>query len=154
MREKREQQPAVERPQEPLADRRKALPPGWAWTTVETVGEVTLGRQRSPKDHDGPHMRPYLRVANVYEDRIETSDVKSMNFSPDEFARFQLEYGDVLLNEGQSKELVGRPAIFRGEVPNACFQNTLVRFRCLPIVRPTYALTIFRCYGSSGNRMG
>lgn len=73
-----------------------------------------------------------------------------MNFSRAELARFELEEGDVLLNEGQSLELVGRPAIFRGEVPGACFQNTLVRFRCRPFVRPEYALAIFRCYLHTG----
>ncbi len=135
---------------EPLANRSKPLPLGWECTRVETVGVVTLGRQRSPKDHEGPHMRPYLRVANVHEDRIDLTDVKSMNFSPDEFVKFQLRHGDILLNEGQSKELVGRAAIFRDEVPNVCFQNTLVRFRCSPVLRPAYALTIFRCYLHTG----
>lgn len=95
-------------------------------------------------------MRPYLRVANVYEDRLELSDVMSMNFSPEEFERFQLQYGDVLLNEGQSKELVGRPAIFRDELADVCFTNTLVRFRCSDIVLSEYALTIFRCYLHTG----
>lgn len=48
-----------------------ALPTNWCWSTVAEVGEVKLGRQRSPEHHQGQHMRPYLRVANVYEDRIE-----------------------------------------------------------------------------------
>ena len=30
-------------------------------------------------------MRPYLRVANVYEDRLNLADVKRMNFTPAEF---------------------------------------------------------------------
>jgi type I restriction enzyme S subunit len=107
----------------------RALPAGWIWTQVEDVGDVQLGRQRSPKHHQGEHMRPYLRVANVFEDRIDTSDVKEMNFTPKEFERYELKYGDILLNEGQSPELVGRPAMFMGEVEGACFQNTLVRFR-------------------------
>ncbi|MBU0479399.1 restriction endonuclease subunit S, partial [bacterium] len=105
-----------------------------------------LGRQRSPKNHTGPNMRPYLRVANVYEDRIDTSSVLEMNFSPDEFETYRLENGDVLLNEGQSLHLVGRPAIYRGEVPGACFQNTLVRFRPCPGLRSEFALMVFRGY--------
>ena len=133
-----------------LSSRYNELPKGWIWTTVAAIGEVTLGRQRSPKDHEGTHMRPYLRVANVYEDEIDITDVKKMNFTPEEFERFQLKHGDLLLNEGQSKELVGRPAIFRGEVPDVCFQNTLVRFRCGPCVLPSYALTVFRCYLHTG----
>ena len=55
-----------------------ALPLGWCWTKVSEVGEVKLGRQRSPEHHNGPHMRPYLRVANVFEDRIDLSDVLEM----------------------------------------------------------------------------
>ena len=47
---------------------REAPPAGWTKTTVGEVGRVQLGRQRSPKNHSGPHMRPYLRVANVFED--------------------------------------------------------------------------------------
>ena len=100
-----------------------ALPDRWAWATVEDVGEVRLGRQRSPQHHSGRHMRPYLRVANVFEDRIDTSDVKHMNFTPEEFEVYLLKEGDILLNEGQSLELVGRPAMYRNEIPDCCFQN-------------------------------
>jgi type I restriction enzyme, S subunit len=117
---------------------------------VSDVGNVQLGRQRSPKDHFGPHMRPYLRVANVYENRLDLSDVKEMNFSPQEFPIFELKPGDILLNEGQSKELVGRPAMFHGEIPGACFQNTLVRFRAFDSVLPNFSLALFRHYMRSG----
>ena len=111
---------------------------------VGEVGEVLLGRQRAPQHEDGPSMRPYLRAANVFDGYIDTADVKSMNFSPSEYQRYSLQEGDVLLNEGQSRELVGRSAIFRGEVPGACFQNTLVRFRPGPSVLGSYAHRYFQ----------
>ena len=95
-------------------------------------------------------MRPYLRVANVFEDRIDLSDVLTMNFTPREFETFALRANDILLNEGQSLHLVGRPALYRDELPGACFQNTLVRFRCGPEVEPKFALTIFRGYMHTG----
>jgi type I restriction enzyme S subunit len=85
-----------------------------------------------------------MRVANVFENRIDLTDVKEMNFTPEEQQTFRLEYGDILLNEGQSPHLVGRPAMWRGEVKNACFQNTLVRFRATDVVLPRYALIVFR----------
>jgi type I restriction enzyme S subunit len=91
-------------------------------------------------------MRPYLRVANVFEARIDTSDVLQMNFTPKEYEIYQLKFGDILLNEGQSLEWVGRPAIFHGEVPGACFQNTLIRFRAHSCVLPEFALLVFRAY--------
>jgi type I restriction enzyme S subunit len=95
-------------------------------------------------------MRPYLRVANVYEDRIDATDVLEMNFEPDEYATYALRYGDILLNEGQSPELVCRPAKYRDEVPGACFQNTLIRFRSGPLVDPDFALLVFRHYMHAG----
>lgn len=128
------------------------LPASWAWVRVRDAGLVQLGRQRSPEHHLGDHMRPYLRVANVYENRIDTRDVLTMNFTPAETERYLLEPGDILLNEGQSRELVGRPAMFRGEVPGACFQNTLVRFRAINgVTEPEYALSVFRFYLRAGH---
>ncbi len=120
------------------------LPPSWRWCRVDGAGLVTLGRQRAPQHHSGPYLRPYLRVANVMEDRLDLSDVKQMNFNPDEFKTFSLRPGDVLLNEGQSYELVGRSAIFRGEIDGSCFQNTLIRFRASSGVLPEYAQIYFR----------
>ncbi|KAA0233122.1 MAG: hypothetical protein EDR02_14425 [Actinobacteria bacterium] len=106
------------------------LPPGWEWTTIGEVASVQLGRQRSPKNHSGSHMRPYLRSANVTWDGIDLADVKEMNFEPDEAERFELKPGDLLLNEASgSPNEVGKPAIWGGEIEGCCFQNTLLRVR-------------------------
>ncbi len=74
-------------------------------------------------------MRPYLRVANVFADHIDARDVKHMHFEPEEFERFRLIPGDVLLNEGQTPELLGRPAIYRGQLQECAFTNSLIRFQ-------------------------
>lgn len=126
------------------------LPQGWISAAVGQLGEVKLGRQRSPKHHTGKYMRPYLRVANVFENRIDISDVMRMNFTPREFEIYRLEEGDILLNEGQSLELVGRPAMYRNEISNCCFQNTLVRFRVYKAMNAHYALIVFRSYLHNG----
>jgi len=95
-------------------------------------------------------MRPYLRVQNVFEDRIDLEDVKEMDFPPDDYERFQLKSGDILLNEGQSPHLLGRPAIYRGELPGACFTNTLIRFKAYPPITAEYPLIVFRAYMRTG----
>ena len=95
-------------------------------------------------------MRQYLRVANVFEDRIDFTDLKKMNFPPDEFDTYLLRAGDILLNEGQSPELVGRPALYRGEVGDLCFQNHLIRFRASDHIDPEFALLVFRYYLHAG----
>ncbi|WP_422016664.1 restriction endonuclease subunit S [Roseateles sp.] len=126
------------------------LPSGWISVRVDEAGAARLGRQRSPQHHRGEHLRPYLRVANVLEDRIDTAEVHEMNFTPDEYKNYMLERGDILLNEGQSLELVGRPAMFRDQVPGACFQNHLIRFRAGAAVDPEFALLVFLHYLHSG----
>lgn len=134
------------RPSDELDD----LPSDWEWCAVSEAGEVQLGRQRAPQHHAGDHMRPYLRVANVLDDRLDLSDVKSMNFTPEEFRTFALRFGDILLNEGQAPDLLGRPAMYRDEIPGCCFQKTLLRFRAKPGILPEYALLVFRHYMHCG----
>lgn len=126
---------------------------GWQMVTVAEAGRLDLGRQRHPDWHNGPEMRPYLRVANVFEDRIDTSDVMEMDFSGGAFTRFRLEPGDVLLNEGQSPHLLGRPAIYRGNPPEVAFTNSILRFRARPDVLPEWALLVFRRHMRSGRFM-
>ena len=129
------------------------LPEGWVYCRIDAAGKVQLGRQRSPKNHQGPDMRPYLRVANVFEARIDLSDVMEMNFTPEEFKTFELHPGDILLNEGQSPHLVGRPAMWTGQRTGMCFTNSLVRFQAAPGVLPAFALTVFRAQLSARRYM-
>ncbi|MFE7871782.1 restriction endonuclease subunit S [Micromonospora humida] len=123
---------------------------GWRSVTVAEAGRVDLGRQRHPDWHTGEHMRPYLRVANVFEDRIDTADVMEMDFPPAVFEKFKLAPGDILLNEGQSPELLGRPALYRGVPEDVAFTNSLLRFRVGPGIDPEWALLVFRRHMHAG----
>jgi type I restriction enzyme, S subunit len=115
------------------------LAPGWCSAALRDIGEVRLGRQRSPDRANGPHMRQYMRAANVTWAGISTEDVKEMDFSPEEFEVFALRPGDVLVGEASGSRMeVGKSAIWRGEVPGACFQNTLIRVRASEAVLPEY----------------
>jgi len=104
---------------------------GAAVTTLNQVAEVKLGRQRSPKNHLGERMIPYLRAANVDWNRLRLDDVKCMNFSEKEQVVHALQPLDILLTEASgSATEVGKSALYRNEVPGVCFQNTLLRVRC------------------------
>lgn len=118
----------------------------WPEIRIGDAGQVDLGKMRQPSQHSGTHMRSYLRVANVREAAIDFDDLHEMNFTPEEMPRYRLAPGDILLNEGQSPELVGRPAMYRGEIPELYFQKTLLRFRAGPTVDAEYALLVFRNY--------
>ncbi len=111
------------------------LPEGWVWASLSVIGEVRLGRQRSPKRAKGPHMRPYLRAANVTWHGLYLSDVKEMDFSPNEYETYRLHRGDILLAEASgSANEVGKPAIWDEQIEDCCFQNTLIRVRVFPEV--------------------
>ncbi|MEU7408960.1 restriction endonuclease subunit S [Streptomyces sp. NPDC042638] len=125
-------------------------PAHWESSTVGKAGTVELGRQRHPDWHSGPNMRPYLRVANVFEDRIDTSSLMEMHWPEETFERFRLHPGDVLLNEGQSPEWLGRPAIYRGVPRDVAFTNSLLRFKAREDVLPEFALLVFRRHMHAG----
>jgi type I restriction enzyme S subunit len=78
------------------------LPEGWCWATVDAVGEVLLGRRRAP-EYRG-ELRPYLRLANVRDDRIDHDQIKRMPFDQSHAEHYLLRPGDILVSEGQSPE--------------------------------------------------
>jgi len=127
------------------------LPAGWCWASVDAVGDVLLGRQRAPQYLTGKWTRPYLRVANIKDDAINLSDIEQMDFDPAHFKKYRLEAGDILVSEGQSPELLGQSAIFRGGIEGLCFQKTLHRFRAVhggP--SPEFAQVVFRANVKTG----
>lgn len=128
-----------------------ALPDGWVWTTIATVGDVLLGRQRAPQYLTGKWPRPYLRVANIKDDRIDYSDVEEMDFDPEHFEKYKLQPGDILASEGQSPDRVGESAIYAGGIEGLCFQKTLHRFRPVPSgPSAKFAQIVFRAHVKTG----
>ena len=129
------------RPDRGAAD---VFPSHWTVRRIDEVGDVQLGQQRHPKYENGSNVRPYLRVANVLDGWIDFSDVNQMHFPEADVEKFELIPGDILLNEGQSFDLVGRSAIYRGDVPGLCCQKTLIRFRCGDALLPEFAQAYFQ----------
>jgi len=115
------------------------------------ISEVRLGRQRSPKNHTGQHMKSYLRAANIGWSGLLLDDVKQMNFAPREQAVYRLLPGDIILSEASgSRNEVGKPAIWLGELTDCYFQNTLLRVRPKAGVEPRYLLAFFRMLARTG----
>jgi type I restriction enzyme S subunit len=89
-------------------------------------------------------------VANVFDGFIDYGDILTMDFTPNERQTFSLKNGDILLNEGQSLELVGRSALFDGPDDTFCFQNTIVRFRCSIGQNPLFYQVLFKWFLDCG----
>lgn len=126
------------------------LPNGWCWSSIGEVGEVRLGRQRSPKNRSTHHPTKYLRAANITWRGLDLSGVLDMEFTPAERETYRLRRGDVLLAEASgSPGEVGKPAIWNDEIEDCCFQNTVIRFRP-HATTPQFAHLIFTHYALSG----
>ncbi|WP_079158566.1 restriction endonuclease subunit S [Streptomyces caniscabiei] len=129
---------------------KKDFPPSWAVCQVSEAGVAISGQQKTPAASHASEQYPYLRVANVFDDECDFSDLATMYFPVEARERLRLREGDVLLCEGQSRELVGRCALYRGEVEELYFQNSIIRFRPHKEILPEYALLVFRAYQKEG----
>lgn len=114
------------------------VPEAWDVLTVGDLFEVQLGKMLSPKARAGLNPKPYLGNANVQWERIDVSDVGTMDFTCNELVKFRLEPGDLLVCEGGQ---IGRAAIWSGEIDECYYQKALHRLR--PIngkILPEYML--------------
>lgn len=103
------------------------VPEHWAVAALGLRYEVQLGRMLNAERASGDDLRPYLRVADVQWDTINTDDLPLMDFPAEARERYSLTYGDLLVNEGGS--YVGRSAIWRAEVAECYYQKALHRVR-------------------------
>ena len=127
------------------------LPNGWLLLTAESVGDVQLGRQRSPRSRSKNFPTKYVRAANITEQGLALDDLLDMEFLPYELNAYRLEKGDLLLAEASgSAAQVGKPAIWSDQVPNCCFQNTVVRHQPYCRSFSIYLLWLYRYFYVSG----
>jgi type I restriction enzyme, S subunit len=112
-------------------------------TEIADIGTgVTLGRDLG-NSYSAEY--PYLRVANVQDGHIDTSDVKNIRIFPSELARYQLKVGDILLTEGGDFDKLGRGAVWDGRIPICLHQNHIFRVR----LRSDFSPHFFSAYMSS-----
>ncbi|MEV0963711.1 restriction endonuclease subunit S [Streptomyces sp. NPDC049910] len=110
------------------------------WTVLEAVAHissgVTLGNDEAG---DGAVVLPYLRVANVQDGYIDTSEVKTVAVRSSDVDRFSLAKGDVLLTEGGDLDKLGRGGVWDGRIDPCLHQNHVFKVRCHPAVyRPDF----------------
>ncbi|MFJ4036925.1 restriction endonuclease subunit S [Microbacterium sp. NPDC090007] len=95
------------------------------------VADLRLGTQ-IPSKHskaEGNDVE-YLRAANVQAGHVSLTDLKLMAATDATVSRLRLEVGDVLVVEGNSREEVGRAAVWDGEGPDTTIiQNSIIRAR-------------------------
>ena len=105
------------------------VPAHWTVASIGTRYVVQLGKMLDGAKITGEHLRPYLRVMDVQWGAINTSDLPEMDFDEDDRARYRLQPGDLLVNEGGS--YVGRSAVWNGQLDECYYQKALHRLRPL-----------------------
>ncbi len=114
-------------------------PKGWRELPIDRLADVQGGLQLS-ENRKGNIDVPYLRVANVYRNRLELSEIKTLSVTQPELDRTRLTLGDVLVVEGHGNPAeIGRCAVWDGSIDPCVHQNHLIRARPDPSqVRPYF----------------
>jgi len=98
--------------------------------TLGEVADVQGGLQVTRKRASLPIEVPYLRVANVYRDRLDLAEMKTMRVTEPELSRVSLKRGDILVVEGHGNPLeIGRTSVWDGSIEPCIHQNHLIRVR-------------------------
>ena len=105
------------------------IPNNWVWTSV---GEVCTNIQYGSSQKSSPTGKiAVLRMGNLQNGRIVLDKLVYTSDSK-EIEKYPLEYNDLLFNRTNSKELVGKVAIYKSEIP-AIYAGYLVRLHPLLI---------------------
>ncbi len=117
------------------------LPEGWLWVRLGDISDISGGLTKNQKRNSLPRKMKYLRVANVYADKILSDDVYKIGVTEGEAKKVALEVGDLLIVEGNgSIEQIGRVSVWEGELPVCGHQNHLIRARLATKFVPRFFL--------------
>ena len=109
------------------------IPVEWKVVHLGDVSDISSGITLG-KVHSGPNIveRPYLRVANVQDGYLDLNEIRTIWIPASSLERYQLKYGDVLMNEGGDFDKLGRGTVWRGEINECLHQNHVFKVRPRP----------------------
>lgn len=117
------------------------VPSEWLTLPMSDLGQTTGGLTKNQKRNAFPLKAKYLRVANVYSNRLELDEITEIGVTEEELFKTSLVTGDLLFVEGNgSIEQIGRVAIWDGSIPNMTHQNHLIRFGTGGMLSSRFAL--------------
>jgi type I restriction enzyme, S subunit len=111
---------------------------------AELVDSQRIGLVRSANELHEDAPTPYLRMnAITIDGQLDLDSVKRTKTSAAELAEYQLIAGDFLFNTRNSKELVGKTAVFHGP-KGYVYNNNILRVRFGKQLLPEYAAAFFQ----------
>ncbi len=103
------------------------IPQHWGTPPVFARYYAVLGKMLDEAKLTGEHPIQYLRNADVNWDSINCEALPIFDIDPDEYERFTLKPGDILICEGGAG--IGQTAIWQGELERCAYQKALHRLR-------------------------
>lgn len=100
--------------------------PEWEVVALGEIAEIKLGKMLDGKKNTTGRLLPYLNNLAVRWNEVDTSNLPEMYFDEDEFDRYGLLAGDVVVCEGGEP---GRAALWDGRLPDLKFQKAIHRVR-------------------------
>ena len=126
-----------QKPLPPISQKEKPfeLPEGWEWCRLS---KLTFGFQygTSSKSSEFGSV-PVLRMGNIKNGKISWDRLVYSN-NDKEIEKFSMSQGDLLFNRTNSRELVGKTGLYRGE-RIAIYAGYLVRFHMAGDISPEFS---------------
>ncbi|WP_431064033.1 restriction endonuclease subunit S [Methylotuvimicrobium sp.] len=97
----------------------------WKTKRLSDLADMCLGKMLDQNKNKGTYL-PYLANTNVRWGEIELSNLREMRLEPNEFERYGLVPGDIVMCEGGEP---GRCAIWKGQTSSMMIQKALHRIR-------------------------
>ncbi len=112
-------------------------PKGWGEGTIRNlVSEVRYGTSKKADEKQGKY--PILRMGNItYRGNWNFDDLKYIDLEESELDKYLVQKGDILFNRTNSKELVGKSAVYKEDAPMA-YAGYLIRVRTNEKAVPEY----------------
>ena len=112
---------------------------------LDEVSEVSSGLTKNPKRPTFEKKMPYLRVANVFYDFIDLTDIQEIGVQDGEIEKTALISGDIQFVEGNgSPDQIGRVAVWEGQMEPMLHQNHIIKARPIKdVLLPKYCMYYF-----------
>ena len=121
------------------------IPASWQWVRLGYIFTHNTGKALNQSNKSGKAF-PYITTSNLYWDKFELNDLKSMPFTEAEIDKCTVTKGDLLVCEGGE---IGRAAIWDYDY-DMKIQNHIHRLRAYYPLCTRYFYYLFFLYKNSG----
>ena len=121
------------------------IPESWKWTYIGEIFQHNTGKALNGRDQAGENLR-YITTSNLYWDRFDLSEIRTMPFTDAEKEKCRATKGDLLVCEGGD---IGRAAIWPYDF-DVMVQNHIHRLRPRANISVRFFYYIFLLYKQKG----